>query len=151
MGFCSDEFQEIFHKTFAFFCKISHSRKNRSGLPTQVYIKGLKIMDALQGYTENGRVIPVGNKPLPDGLKVIITILDDIPTKNRAHEQKKALEAFREDLNACEPLPPEFNEIVSKRVNIPNIRKRQIVRHLYSEVIKSIECLQPELPEGGIF
>jgi hypothetical protein len=107
---------KFFTKTFAFFCKIATIK--RSGLPTQVDIKGLRIMDALQGYTENGRVIPVGNNPLPGGLKVIVTILDDIPTKSRAREQKKALEAFREGLNACEPLPPEFDEIVSKRVNI---------------------------------
>jgi hypothetical protein len=53
-----------------------------------------------------------------DSYDYIITILDDTPTKNHAEEQKKALEAFREGLNACEPLPPEFDEIVSKRVNI---------------------------------
>ena len=38
-------------------------------------------MNALQGYTENGKIIPIGNPIIPDGLRVIVTILDDITNK----------------------------------------------------------------------
>ncbi|MDR3279478.1 MAG: type II toxin-antitoxin system RelB/DinJ family antitoxin [Synergistaceae bacterium] len=38
--------------------------------------------------------------------------------RNRSSGQKKALEKFWEGLSDCGPLPPEFDEIMSKRVNI---------------------------------
>lgn len=76
------------------------------------------ILKALQGYTENGRIIPIGSPVMPDGLKVIITILDEPFAENRAADQKKAFEEFRKGLSACDPLPPEFDDIVNKRVNI---------------------------------
>ena len=70
-------------------------------------------MNALQGYTENGRIIPLGSSVIPDGLKVIITILDEPFAENRAAEQKRAFEEFRKGLDACAPLPPEFDDIVN--------------------------------------
>ena len=75
-------------------------------------------MNALQGYTENGKIIPLGNPIMPDGLKVLITRIEEPPAVNHATEQKKALEEFSKGLTACDPLPPEFDEILSKRVNI---------------------------------
>ena len=69
-------------------------------------------MNALQGYTENGRIIPIGSPIMPDGLKVIITILDEPFAENRAAVQKMAFEEFRKGLAACAPLPQEFNDIV---------------------------------------
>ena len=76
------------------------------------------IMNALQGYTENGKIIPLGNPAMPDGLKVIITILDEPFVKNLAAEQKQAFDELRKGLTACAPLPPEFDDIVNERVNI---------------------------------
>ena len=75
-------------------------------------------MNALQGYTENGKIIPLGNPIMPDGLKVLITIIEEPPAVNYAMEQNEALEEFSKGLIACDPLPPEFDEILSKRVNI---------------------------------
>ena len=69
-------------------------------------------MNALQGYTENGRIIPIGSPIMPDGLKAIITILDEPFAENRAAEQKKAFEEFRKGLTVCAPLPQEFDDIV---------------------------------------
>jgi hypothetical protein len=77
------------------------------------------VMNALRGYTENGRIIPVGNCAIPDGVQVIITVLDDVPERGRASEQQKACEEFRKELSACKPLPEEFfDELVNNRVNI---------------------------------
>ena len=69
-------------------------------------------MNSLQGYTENGIIIPLGNQAMPDGIKVTITKLDEPFAENRASEQKKAFEIFRKGLTACAPLPPEFDDIV---------------------------------------
>jgi PII-like signaling protein len=82
------------------------------------YVEGAAIMEALQGYTENGRIIPLGNPVMPDGLKVIITIIDEPTAVNRAADQKKAFKEFSNGLVSCAPLPPEFDEIVNERVNI---------------------------------
>jgi hypothetical protein len=73
-------------------------------------------MQAYSGYTENGRVIPLGN--LPDGRRVIITVLDEAVENPRAEQQGKALQVFQKGLQACTPLPPEFDDILEKRVNI---------------------------------
>lgn len=75
-------------------------------------------MDALQGYTENGRIIPIGSPMIPDGRRVIVTILDEPFAENRNSEQKKAFEEFQRGLAVCAPLPPEFDDIVNERVNI---------------------------------
>ena len=75
-------------------------------------------MNALQGYTENGKIILLGNPTMPDGLKVIITILDEPFAENRVAEQKKAFEELRKGLISCAPLPPEFDDIVNERVSI---------------------------------
>ncbi|GHT00338.1 hypothetical protein AGMMS50276_25850 [Synergistales bacterium] len=78
-------------------------------------------MEAYQGYTSNGMVIPVGNPSMPNGLRVIITVLDQLSADDRADragEQKKALERFKKGLDACSPLPSEFDKIISARVNI---------------------------------
>lgn len=57
---------------------------------------------------------------MPDGRKVIIVVLDEQSTENAAltHSEKlkNALDAFVKDLNACEPLPDEFEEIVGQLV-----------------------------------
>jgi hypothetical protein len=75
-------------------------------------------MEAYQGYTSNGVVVPVGSPSMPNGLRVIITVLDQPSVKDRAGEQKKALENFKKGLDACPPLPYEFDEIINARVNI---------------------------------
>jgi hypothetical protein len=73
-------------------------------------------MEAYSGYTENGRVIPVGN--LPNGRRVIITVLDEVVENPRATQQEMALQAFKKGLQACAPLPSEFDDILENRVNI---------------------------------
>ncbi|GHV58108.1 hypothetical protein FACS1894216_22770 [Synergistales bacterium] len=75
-------------------------------------------VEAYQGYTSNGIVIPIGNPSMPNGLRVIITVLDQPSVKDCAGEQKKALENFKKGLDACPPLPSGFGEIISARVNI---------------------------------
>jgi hypothetical protein len=75
-------------------------------------------MEAYHGYTENGMAIPIGSPVIPEGLKVIITVLDVPSMKDRSLEQKKALAAFRRGVDSCPSLPSEFDEIIATRVNI---------------------------------
>jgi hypothetical protein len=77
-------------------------------------------MQAYQAYIEDGKIIPIGNPVLPDGSRAIITILDEsFSLESRLERQKKALQALEKGLAECdEPLPPEFDEILSQRVNI---------------------------------
>ena len=79
-------------------------------------------MQSFHGYAENGRIVPVGNPKLPDGCKVIITVLDDLaPEAGIAAQIEKKLKAIcdlEEGLKDCGPLPAEFDEILSQRVNI---------------------------------
>jgi hypothetical protein len=76
-------------------------------------------MDAYQGYTENGKIIPLGNPALPDGRRVIITVLDEaVQTVDRIKRQLDALEKFRKGMEATGPLPDEFEDIIKRRVNI---------------------------------
>ena len=74
---------------------------------------------AYQGYIEKGRIIPLGNPIIPDGQKVIITVLDEpVPREARIEKKLQAIHKLREGLKGCEPLPPEFDEILSERVSI---------------------------------
>ncbi|MDR2726138.1 MAG: hypothetical protein LBC90_08835 [Candidatus Adiutrix sp.] len=77
-------------------------------------------MEAYQGYTENGKIIPLADQAIPDGRRAIITILDEpMVAQSRLERQKKALLALEQGLADCdEPLPPEFDEILAKRVNL---------------------------------
>jgi hypothetical protein len=77
-------------------------------------------MEAYQGYTEDGKIIPLADQTLPDGRRAIITVLDEPMAKeSRLERQKKALLALEQGLAECdEPLPPEFDEILARRVNL---------------------------------
>jgi hypothetical protein len=75
-------------------------------------------METYQGYTEDGKVIPLANQAIPDGLRAIITVLDE-PAESRLARQKKALLALEQGLADCtEPLPPEFDEILARRASL---------------------------------
>ncbi|MDR2935000.1 MAG: hypothetical protein LBV70_03865 [Candidatus Adiutrix sp.] len=75
-------------------------------------------MEAYQGYTENGKVIPLTDQAIPDGRRAIVTVLEE-PAESRLARQKKALLALERGLADCtEPLPPEFDEIIARRVNL---------------------------------
>ena len=74
-------------------------------------------MQAYEGYLEQGRFIPLVEAVIPEGCRVIVTVLDESPDDvNR--RQKEAIARFREAVRNSEPLPPEFDEIMSRRVNI---------------------------------
>ena len=75
-------------------------------------------MEAYQGYIENGRIVLIGNPKIPDGSEVIITVLDQPAGLARAQRQKKAMSELWEDLADCEPLGPEFDNILSQGFQI---------------------------------
>jgi hypothetical protein len=77
-------------------------------------------MKKYKGYTENGVIVPVGNRSLPDGLKVDITVLDEEPiSEEKLIERRlKLIDDIYKTVEELEPLPPEFDEIINKRINI---------------------------------
>ena len=74
-------------------------------------------MQAYEGYFEDGRFFPLGGAVVPDGRRVIVTVLDE-SRGDVGKRQKAALARFREAMRNSEPLPPEFDEVMSRRVNI---------------------------------
>jgi predicted DNA-binding antitoxin AbrB/MazE fold protein len=85
------------------------------------------FMQAYQGYIENGLVVPLEAQSLPEGRKVIVTVLDeeiagDAPSGHsgapltRPEKLRQALDAFVKALNECEPLPEEFEVLVGQLV-----------------------------------
>lgn len=75
-------------------------------------------MQAYEGYfVENGQFVPLGDAHIPAGSRAIVTLLDDSQA-GVSRRQKAALARFRKSVRNSEPLPPEFDEIMSQRVNI---------------------------------
>jgi hypothetical protein len=75
-------------------------------------------MQKYKGYTENGVIVSVGNRSLPDGLKIDITVLEEetISQAELIEKRLKAFDKFCKEMDEAEPLPPEFDEIVDRRV-----------------------------------
>ena len=74
-------------------------------------------MQAYKAYFESGRVIPLGNPAIPEGSELIITVLD-ARTHSHAERQIQAFRKFMAAMDNTPPLPSEFDEIISQRVNI---------------------------------
>jgi hypothetical protein len=79
---------------------------------------GGKRMNTYQAFCENGRIVPIGNPTLPEGRLITVTIIDEETEEHRIARQLKALDEFKEGLNASEPLGIEFDDAISHRVNI---------------------------------
>jgi hypothetical protein len=62
-----------------------------------------------QGYTSKGMVIPLGTPPLSDGLRVIITVLDE-KTENETPARRKDITLASEKTLAHDWLLPEEDE-----------------------------------------
>jgi predicted DNA-binding antitoxin AbrB/MazE fold protein len=77
-------------------------------------------MQKYKGYTENGVIVPVDNRSLPDGLNVDIIVLDEqhLSKAELIEKRLKDFDKFRKGIKESEPLPPEFDEIINQRFNI---------------------------------
>ena len=77
-------------------------------------------MSVVRAYYNGSAFVPVEPVYVRTGSTVKLTIVQDSPKKA---EIAKKLEAFRRltdeihELNETEPLPPEYDEIMSRRVN----------------------------------
>ncbi len=75
-------------------------------------------MQAYEGYfADNSKFVPLGDALIPEGSRAIVTLLDE-PAERVSRRQKAALARFRDKVRTSPPLPPEFDEIISQRVNI---------------------------------
>ena len=81
-------------------------------------------MQACRAYYNDGRFIPFVPLDIPEGSQAIITVLDfpveriDVSLEDASRRQKEAVARFRDVVRNSEPLPSEFDEIMSQRVNI---------------------------------
>jgi predicted DNA-binding antitoxin AbrB/MazE fold protein len=81
-------------------------------------------MSVVRAYYNGSAFVPVEPVNMRTGEAVKLTIVQDIPKKA---EIAKKLAAFRQlteeihKLNETEPLPPEYDEIMSRRVNFTRV------------------------------
>jgi hypothetical protein len=64
-----------------------------------------------------GRIIPLENHFIPEDSDLIVTVLES-QDKNSSQHQRDAFLRFMAEIDNTPPLPPEFDEILAKRVNI---------------------------------
>jgi hypothetical protein len=74
-------------------------------------------MQAYKAHYEKGRIVPLGNPVIPEGSMLIVTVLEPL-MESRAERQRKAFRRFITAMESAPPLPDEFDEIISRRVNI---------------------------------
>jgi len=79
--------------------------------------KGRLTMQAYKAHYEKGLIVPLGNPVIPEGSELIVTVLEP-STENRAERQRNAFRRFMAAMESAPPLPDEFDEIISRRVNI---------------------------------
>ena len=75
-------------------------------------------MQAYKAHYEKGQIVPHGNPVIPEGSELIVTVLDSSANKSRAERQREAFRRFMNAMEKAPPLPDEFDEIISQRVNI---------------------------------
>ena len=76
-------------------------------------------MQAYEGYYENGRIVPVGNPDIPEGSRIILTVLDALRPDSTLLRQQNAVNLFLENIINCdEPLGSEFDEVIKQRFTI---------------------------------
>ena len=51
-------------------------------------------MQTYSAYYEKGRIVPIGNPRIPEGRRIIITVLDE-PAESAAPRQPRAFSALR--------------------------------------------------------
>ena len=68
-------------------------------------------MEAYQAYYEKGRIIPIGNPTIPEGRRIIITVLDE-SVENHVQRRLAALDKFQEEIRAGDELTEsDFDDI----------------------------------------
>ena len=76
-------------------------------------------MQSYRARYERGRVVPLGNPAIPEGSDMILTILDTSVPENPIKKQRRAIDRFLEEMRTCdETLSPEFDAIISQRMNL---------------------------------
>jgi hypothetical protein len=74
-------------------------------------------MQAYSAYYENGRIVPIGNPAIPEGRRLIVTVLDEPAPKNRSERQRTAFKEFMTAMENTPPLTDEFDNIINRRVS----------------------------------
>jgi hypothetical protein len=69
------------------------------------------VMQAFQGYIENGRIIPVDMPRVQDGLQVIITVLDYTQTTKFERDVRHIKDDFIQDNPDIHPIVSNVSKI----------------------------------------
>ena len=76
-------------------------------------------MQAVNGYLEDGRFTPLEAVTLPRRVPAVLVFNAGEAEDSPAKKQRKAIDKFLEAMRTSdEALPPEFDEIISQRVNV---------------------------------
>ena len=81
------------------------------------------MLMSYEGYFEGDRFISKHNLKIPERRKAIVTIIEEEKHEDIVKRQKEAFDEFIKNIKeldelGIEPLGEEFDEIISKRVNI---------------------------------
>jgi len=82
----------------------------------QITRKGMLAMRSYYAKYRRGSVVPTGVLDIPDGSDLIITVLEPME-ESRSQRQRRAFLQFIEDMDNTLPLPPDFDDALSQRVN----------------------------------
>jgi len=77
-------------------------------------------MSTVKAYYDGVTFFPIESPSIPKGKVVSLTINEEktsIPEIAQKLAQLAYINSSLEELNKIEPLPPEFDEILSKRIN----------------------------------
>ena len=81
-------------------------------------------MSTVKAYYDGSTFYPIGVLDIPKGKVVNLTIEEqDTPSPETARKlaQLAYINSNLDELNATEPLPPEFDEILAQRLNFARI------------------------------
>jgi hypothetical protein len=75
-------------------------------------VKELKVMQAYEGYIENGHFFPAGQTMRVKGRRrAFITILDEPTRDDETTRRLAALDKFFSEIEACDEEVPEFERV----------------------------------------
>ncbi|GHV05002.1 hypothetical protein FACS1894217_01160 [Clostridia bacterium] len=75
-------------------------------------------MREYQAYYRDGHFVPVESIAVPEGSRAVFKLVEEQSTPETGRRQRAAFEKFFETMRKTPPLPPEFDEIINRRVNI---------------------------------
>ena len=76
------------------------------------------MIQAIQGYFQEGRFVSSQQNAIPDYVEVYVVVTDKtVPSaKSQARQQRQAFERFAQAMADAEPLGEDFDEIIDQGI-----------------------------------